>query len=51
MHKAREYSKQYKLDAFFINKKFKAKDLSDAVKVNGFNIVKDWLVNTLRKYD
>ena len=51
MHKAREYSKQYKLDAFFINKKFKAKDLSDAVKANGFNIVKDWLVNTLRKYD
>lgn len=51
MHKAREYSKQYKLDAFFINKKFKAKDLSDAVKVNGFNIIKDWLVNTLRKYD
>ena len=30
MRKARQYSKQYKIDAFFINKKFKAKDLSDA---------------------
>ena len=51
MHKARQYSKQYKLDAFFINKKFKAKDLSDAVKLNGFSIVKDWFVKTLEKYD
>lgn len=51
MHKAREYSKQYKLDAFFINKKFKAKDLSDAVKLNGFTTMKEWLNKTLKKYD
>lgn len=51
MHKARQYSKKYKLDAFFINKKFKAKDLSDAVKMNSFNIIRDWLKQTLKKYD
>ena len=51
MSKARQYSKQYKLDAFFINKKFKAKDLSDAVRDNGFSTMKDWLTKTLQKYD
>jgi hypothetical protein len=51
VHKARSYSRQYKLDAFFINKKFKAKDLSDAVKLNGFTVVKDWLKKELSRYD
>lgn len=51
MLKARQYSKQYKIDAFFINKKFKAKDLSDAVRDNGFSTMKDWLTKTLQKYD
>ena len=51
VHKARAYSKQYKLDAFFINKKFKAKDLSDAVKLNGFNTIREWIKKTLEKYD
>lgn len=48
---AREYSKKYKLDAFFINKKFHAKDLSDAVKLNGFEVMKDWLAKELNRYD
>lgn len=48
--KARDYSKKYKLDAFFIHKKFKAKDLSDAVRDNGFITVKEWLTKTLEKY-
>jgi 5S rRNA maturation endonuclease (ribonuclease M5) len=47
MKKAREYSKQYKLDAIFVHKKFKSKDISDAVKNNNFNTVKDWLYKTL----
>ena len=51
MLKARQYIKQYKIDAFFINKKFKAKDLSDAVRDNGFNTMKDWLTKTLQKQE
>lgn len=47
MMKARDYSKQYKLNAIFVHKKFKSKDISDAVKNNNFNIVKDWLYKTL----
>ena len=51
MSRARKYSKEYKFDAFFVHKKFKSKDISDAVKANGFNTVKDWLSQTLKKYD
>lgn len=47
MKKARDYSKQYKLDAIFVHKKFKSKDISDAVKNNNFNTVKEWLYKTL----
>ena len=47
---ARQYSKEYKLDAIFVHKKFKAKDVSDAVKANGFSIVKDWLTKTTEGY-
>ena len=50
MLKSRKYSKQYKLDAFFIHKRFKAKDLSDAIKLNGFNQVNEWLHKTLESY-
>lgn len=50
MMKAREYSKQYGLNAFFIHRKFKAKDISDAVKYNGFDNVKIWLDKTLECY-
>ena len=48
---ARKYSKQHKLDAIFVHKKFKAKDISDAVKANGFFAVKDWLTKTVERYD
>ena len=51
MKKAREYSKQYKIDAIFVHKKFKAKDISDAVKANGFFAVKEWLTKTVERYD
>ena len=51
MLKSREYSKRYKLDPLFIHKKFNSKDVSDAVKLNGFYSVKDWLTETLKKYD
>ena len=51
MMKAREYSKKYKLDAFFINKCFASKDISDAVQKNGFDTVNEWLTKTLKKYD
>ena len=50
MQNARQYSKQYKLDAIFVHKKFKAKDLSDAVKTNGFSVVKEWLTKTVERY-
>ena len=48
---ARQYSKQYGLDAIFVHKKFKAKDISDAVKANGFFAVKEWLTKTVERYD
>ena len=51
MANARQYSKRYKFDAFFVNKKFKAKDISDAVKGNGFFVVKNWLTKTVERYD
>jgi len=51
MKTARIYSKQYKLDAFFVHKKFKAKDISDAVKDNSFFAVKEWLTKTVERYD
>lgn len=51
MKKARDYSKQYRLDAIFVHKKFKAKDVSDAVKANGFVVVKEWLTKTVERYD
>jgi 5S rRNA maturation endonuclease (ribonuclease M5) len=50
MKTAREYSKRYKLDAIFINKKFKAKDISDAVKGNWFFAIKNWLTKTVERY-
>ena len=51
MLESRKYSKQYKLDAIFVHKKFNAKDISDAVKNNSFADVKKWLTKTLSVYD
>ena len=50
MERAKSYSRKYCIDAFFINKKFKAKDISDAVKLNGFDIIKNWLNKEIKKY-
>lgn len=50
MLKARDYSKKYKFDAIFVHKKFKAKDISDAVKNTDFYTVKEWLSKTTNKY-
>lgn len=49
--KAREYSKQYKFDPILINKRFNAKDVSDAVKLNGYDEIKNWMYNTLKQYN
>jgi 5S rRNA maturation endonuclease (ribonuclease M5) len=48
---ARRCSKEHKLNAMFVHKKFKAKDVSDAVKANGFVVVKNWLTKTVEGYD
>lgn len=50
MKKARDYSRQYGLHAVFVNKKYHAKDVSDAVKANGFVEIKNWLEMTLNDY-
>ena len=49
--KSRDYSKQYEIDAIFVHKRFKAKDISDAVRDNGFFAVKEWLTKTVERYD
>lgn len=51
MLESRKYSKQYKMDAIFVHKKFKAKDISDAIRDNSYTEVKKWLTKTLEKYD
>jgi len=48
---ARKYSKQYKLDAILVHKKFAAKDVSDAIRDNSFVEVKNWLTKILEQYD
>jgi 5S rRNA maturation endonuclease (ribonuclease M5) len=50
MKTARKYGKQYKLDCVFVHKKFKAKDISDAVRDNEFFAVKEWLTKTVERY-
>lgn len=50
MKKARDYNKQYELECIFVHKKFKAKDISDAVRDNGFFAVKEWLTKTVERY-
>lgn len=44
-----KFSNQHNLKTFFVHKKFKAKDLSDAIKNNSFNEIKTWLDNELQK--
>lgn len=45
----RKIIKKYKdLDFLFINKKFKSKDISDAIKNNSYEIIKDWVFSQLK---
>ena len=46
---SRKLSLKHGLDAMFVHKKFNAKDISDAVKLNGFDKVKKWLNETINK--
>lgn len=43
MKYSRKVSKETGLEAIFIHKKFKSKDLSDAIKLNGFDSIQDWI--------
>lgn len=45
----RKISLKTGLEPILTHKKFKAKDISDAVKLNGFETVKQWLENELKK--
>lgn len=48
--RSRKLSRETDLEAMFINKKFKAKDISDAVKANSFEEIKNWLNETIKNY-
>lgn len=38
---------KYKLKPLFINKRFKSKDISDAIKNNSFSTIKEWIINEI----
>lgn len=48
--RSRKLSRETGLEAIFINKKFKAKDVSDAVEANNFEEIKNWLNETIKNY-
>ena len=48
--RSRKLSLETGLEAMFINKKFKANDISDAVKANNFEEIKNWLNETIKNY-
>ena len=43
----RKISKKTGLNGFLVHKKFQSKDISDAIKNNGFEVIKNWLNKTL----
>ena len=45
----RKISLKTGLEPILIHKKFKAKDISDAIKLNGFETIRQWLENELKK--
>lgn len=45
----RKISLKTGLEPILVNKRFHAKDISDAIKLNGFETIKQWLENELRK--
>lgn len=48
VRQSRKLSLKMGLEAMLIHKKYKAKDVSDAIKVNGFETIKNWLNETIR---
>lgn len=46
--RSRKLSRETGLEALFINKRFKAKDVSDAIKANSFEEIKNWLDETVK---
>ncbi len=48
VRKSREFSRKFGLEAILVNKRFNAKDISDAVKLNGFDTIKNWIDVTLK---
>ena len=47
----RKISQKTGLEPMLIHKKFKAKDISDAIKLNGFETIKNWFIEELNKYE
>lgn len=43
----RKMSQKTGLEGMLVHKRFKAKDISDAIKANGFEKVKNWLTKQL----
>lgn len=43
----RKISKKTGLEPFLVHKKWKAKDISDAIKLNGFENIKNWIYDSL----
>jgi DNA primase len=43
----RKISLKTGLEPILVHKKFKAKDISDAIKLNGFETIKKWLYDTI----
>ena len=43
----RKISLKTGLNGFLVHKKFQSKDMSDAIKNNGFEVIKNWLKETL----
>ena len=37
------------LESMLVHKKFKAKDISDAVELNGFETIKNWFYEQISK--
>lgn len=44
----RKMSLKTGLEGLLVHKKFKAKDISDAIKLNGFETIKNWLYESIR---
>jgi len=49
VRESRSQSLKTRLSAILVNKRYHAKDISDAVKLNGFNCIKKWLDDEVKK--